>query len=156
MKYIKNWLYKIFKMDILAKDYLTLCTKYETTKALKESYRRQVKELEEIYADPISYVENALKESREAYEKCVVDMEELLAKQDRLEHKAYARGRSDAYAEIGIKALDARLNDETLYVDDNDNVIIVENVDIFDGESFEEFCAKENLDPNEFEDVEVR
>ena len=156
MKYIKNWLYKIFKMDILAKDYLTLCTKYETTKALKESYRRQVKELEEIYADPISYVENALKESREAYEKCVVDMEELLAKQDRLEHKAYARGRSDAYAEMGIKALDARLNDETLYVDDNDNVIIVENVDIFDGESFEEFCAKENLDPNEFEDVEVR
>ena len=156
MKYIKHWIYKIFKMDNLAKDYLTLCTKYETTKALKESYRRQVKELEEIYADPISYVENALKESREAYKKCVVDMEELLAKQDRLEHKAYARGRSDAYTEMGIKALDARLNGETLCVDENDNVITVENVDIFDGESFEEFCAKENLDPNEFEDVEVR
>ena len=43
-----------------------------------------------------------------------------------------------------------------LCVDENDNVITVENVDIFDGESFEEFCAKENLDPNEFEDVEVR
>lgn len=150
-------------MDILAKDYLKLCQKYETTNALKESYRQQIKErdehikeLREIYADPISYVENALKESREAYERCVVDMEELLAKQDRLEHKAYARGRSDAYAEMGIKALDARLNGETLYVDENDNVITVENVDVFDGESFEEFCAKENLDPNEFEDVEVR
>lgn len=156
MKYIKHWLCKIFKIDLLAKDYLELCQKYETTNALKESYRQQIKELREIYANPISYVENALKESREAYEKCVVDMEELLAKQDRLEHKAYAKGRSDAYAEMGIKALDARLNGETLYVDDNDNVIIVENVDIFDGESFEEFCAKENLDPNEFEDVEVR
>ena len=163
MKYIKHWIYKIFKMDILAKDYLELCQKYETTNALKESYRQQIKErdehikeLREVYADPISYVENALKESREAYEKCVVDMEELLAKQDRLEHKAYARGRSDAYAEMGIKALDARLNGETLCVDKNDNVIITEDVDIFDGESFEEFCAKENLDPNEFEDVEVR
>ena len=163
MKYIKHWLCKIFKIDILAKDYLELCQKYETTNAIKESYRQQIKErdehikeIREIYADPISYVENALRESREAYEKCVVDMEELLAKQDRLEHKAYARGRSDAYAEMGIKALDARLNGEILYVDENDNVITVENVDIFDGESFEEFCAKENLDPNEFEDVEVR
>lgn len=163
MKYIKHWLCKIFKIDILAKDYLELCQKYETTNAIKESYRQQIKERDEhikelmgIYADPISYVGNALKESRETYEKCVADMEELLAKQDRLEHKAYAKGRSDAYAEMGIKALDARLNNEILYVDENDNVITVEDVDIFDGESFEEFCAKENLDPNEFEDVEVR
>lgn len=163
MKYIKHWLCKIFKIDILAKDYLELCQKYETTNTLKESYRQQIeerdehiKELMEIYADPISYVENVLKESREAYEKCVADMEELIAKQDRLEHKAYAKGRSDAYAEMGIKALDARLNGDTLCVDENDNVIITEDVDIFDGESFEEFCAKENLDPNEFEDVEVR
>lgn len=141
MKYIKNWLYKIFKMDNLAKDYLTLCTKYETTKALKESYRRQVKELEEIYADPISYVKNALKESREVYEKCVTDMEELLAKQDRLEHKAYARGRSDAYAEMGIKALDARLNGETLYVDENDNI-----VEEMDEETFTIFCEGNEID----------
>ena len=141
MKYIKNWLYKMFKMDILAKDYLTLCTKYETTKALKESYRRQVKELEEIYADPISYVENALKESTKAYKKCVADMEELLAKQDRLEHKAYARGRSDAYAEMGIKALDARLNGETLYVDENDNII-----EEMDEETFKAFCEDNEID----------
>lgn len=141
MKYIKHWLYKIFKMDNLAKDYLELCQKYETTNALKESYRRQVKELEEIYADPISYVENALKESTKAYKKCVADMEELLAKQDRLEHKAYARGRSDAYAEMGIKALDARLNGETLYVDENDNVI-----EDMDEETFKVFCEGNEID----------
>lgn len=148
MKYIKHWLCKIFKVDILAKDYLELCQKYETTNVLKESYRQQIKErdehikeLREIYADPISYVENALKESREAYEKCVVDMEELLAKQDRLEHKAYAKGRSDAYAEMGIKALDARLNEETLYVDENDNIIEEMNE-----ETFKVFCEDNEID----------
>ena len=141
MKYIKHWLYKILKIDILAKDYLELCQKYETTNDLKESYRRQVKELEEIYADPISCVEDALKESREVYEKCVADMEELLAKQDRLEHKAYARGRSDAYAEMGIKALDARLNGETLYVDENDNII-----EEMDEETFKAFCEDNEID----------
>ena len=135
-------------MDILTKDYLELCQKYETTNAIKESYRQQIKErdehikeLREIYADPISYVENALKESREAYEKSVADMEELLAKQDRLEHKAYARGRSDAYAEMGIKALDARLNGETLYVDENDNII-----EDMDAETFEAFCKDNEIE----------
>ena len=141
MKYIKHWLYKIFKIDNLAKDYLELCQKYETTNALKESYRQQIKELREIYADPISYVENELKESRETYEKCVADMEELLAKQDRLEHKAYARGRSDAYAEMGIKALDARLNGETLYVDENNNII-----EEMDEETFKVFCEDNEID----------
>ena len=127
---------------------MELCQKYETTNALKESYKQQIKgrdehikELREIYADPISYVENALKESTEAYEKCIADMEELLAKQDRLEHKAYARGRRDAYAEMGIKALDARLNEETLYVDENDNVI-----EDMDEETFKVFCESNEID----------
>lgn len=148
MQYIKKLICKIFKIDLLAKDYMELCQKYETTNALKESYRQQIKErdehikeLREVYADPISYVENALKESREAYEKCVVDMEKLLAKQDRLEHKAYARGRSDAYAEMGIKALDARLNEETLYVDEDDNII-----EEMDEETFKIFCEDNEID----------
>lgn len=135
-------------MDNLAKDYLELCQKYETTNAIKESYRQQIKERDEhikelmgIYADPISYVGNALKESRETYEKCVADMEELIAQQDRLEHKAYARGRSDAYAEMGIKALDARLNGETLYVDENDNII-----EEMDEETFKVFCEDNEID----------
>lgn len=148
MQYIKKLICKIFKIDLLAKDYMELCQKYETTNALKESYRQQIKErdehikeLREVYADPISYVENALKESREAYEKCIADMEELLAKQDRLEHKAYARGRSDAYAEMGIKALDARLKGETLYVDENDNI-----VEEMDEETFTIFCEGNEID----------
>lgn len=148
MQYIKKLICKIFKIDLLAKDYMELCQKYETTNALKESYRQQIKErdafikeLEEVCSDPMSYVENALRESREAYEKCVADIEELLAKQDRIEHRAYARGRRDAYAEMGIKALDARLNGETLYVDENDNVI-----EDMDEETFKVFCEGNEID----------
>ena len=135
-------------MDTVAKDYLELCRKYEIVNTLKESYKQQIKErdeqikeLREIYSDPISYVENALKESAEAYEKCVADMEELLAKQDRLEHKAYARGRSDAYAEMGIKALDARMNGETIYCDWNGNVI-----EEMDAKDFKNFCEENEIE----------
>lgn len=155
MCFIKKWICKIFKLDKIAVEYEKYVNTYEDlkhdyefAKAVIESYKREIAEnnkaiaeLKEICADPISYVENALKESAEAYEKCVADMEELLAKQDRLEHKAYARGRSDAYAEMGIKALDARLNGETLYVDENDNI-----VEEMDEETFKEFCEDNEID----------
>ena len=138
MCFIKRWICKIFKLDKIVAEYEKYAKEYE---ALKNDYEIRQPMLKEIYADPISYVENALKESTEAYEKCVADMEELLAKQDRLEHKAYARGRSDAYAEMGIKALDARLNGETLYVDENDNVI-----EDMDAETFEAFCKDNEIE----------
>lgn len=155
MCFIRRWICKIFKLDKIvveyekyAKEYEALKNHYEIGQSIIESYKndlleshKEITELKEIYADPISYVENALKESAEAYEKCVADMEELLAKQDRLKHKAYARGRSDAYAEMGIKALDARLNGETLYVDENDNVI-----EDMDAETFEAFCKDNEIE----------
>ena len=141
MCFIKKWICKIFKYEDLKHD-------YEFAKAVIESYKREIAEnnkaiaeLKEICADPISYVENALKESAEAYEKCVADMEELLAKQDRLEHKAYARGRSDAYAEMGIKALDARMNGETIYCDWDGNVIDEMNV-----KDFRNFCEENEIE----------
>lgn len=138
MCFIKRWICKIFKLDKIVAEYEKYAKEYE---ALKNDYEIRQPMLKEICADPISYVENALKESTEAYEKRVADMEELLAKQDRLEHKAYARGRSDAYAEMGIKALDARLNGETLYVDENDNVI-----EDMDAETFEAFCKDNEIE----------
>lgn len=162
MCFIKKWICKIFKLDKIAVEYEKYVNTYEDlkhdyefAKAVIESYKREIAEnnkaiaeLKEICADPISYVENALKESAEAYEKCVADMEELLAKQDRLEHKAYARGRMDAYAEMGIKALDARMNGETLYCDWNGNII--EEMDVKD---FRNFCEENEI---ELEDVLTR
>ena len=151
MCFIKKWICKIFKLDKIVAEYEkyvntheALKHDYEFAKSVIESYKREIAELEAVCADPISYVENELKESRETYEKCVADMEELLAKQDRLEHKAYARGRCDAYAEMGIKALDARLNGETLYVDENDNVI-----EDMDEETFKAFCEDNEIDIND-------
>lgn len=138
MCFIKRWICKIFKLDKIVAEYEKYAKEYE---ALKNDYEIRQPMLKEICADPISYVENALKESTEAYEKCVADMEELLAKQDRLEHKAYARGRRDAYAEMGIKALDARLNGETLYVDENDSII-----EDMDAETFEAFCKDNEIE----------
>ena len=155
MCFIKKWICKIFKLDKIAVEYEKYVNTYEDlkhdyefAKAVIESYKREIAEnnkaiaeLKEICADPISYVENALKESAEAYEKCVADMEELLAKQDRLEHKAYARGRSDAYAEMGIKALDARMNGETIYCDWDGNVIDEMNV-----KDFRNFCEENEIE----------
>lgn len=138
MCFIKRWICKIFKLDKIVAEYEKYAKEYE---ALKNDYEIRQPMLKEICADPISYVENALKESTEAYEKRVADMEELLAKQDRLEHKAYARGRRDAYAEMGIKALDARLNGETLYVDENDSII-----EDMDAETFEAFCKDNEIE----------
>ena len=138
----------MFNMDVLTKDYLELCQKYENINSLKELYKQQVyerdkniEELQAIYADPISYVENALSESRKLYEKCVADVEDLIEKESRLENRAYARGRRDAYAEMGIKALDARLNGETLYVDENDNII-----EEMDEEKFKTFCEDNEIE----------
>ena len=155
MCFIKKWICKIFKLDKIAVEYEKYVNTYEDlkhdyefAKAVIESYKREIAEnnkaiaeLKEICADPISYVENALKESAEAYEKCVADMEELIAKQDRLEHKAYARGRSDAYAEMGIKALDARMNGETIYCDWDGNVIDEMNV-----KDFRNFCEENEIE----------
>ena len=148
MCFIKKWICKIFKLDKIVaeyeeyvKTYEALKHDYEFAKSVIESYKREIAELEAVCADPISYVKNALQESIEAYEKCIADMEELRAKQDRLEHKAYARGRCDAYAEMGIKALDARLNGETLYVDENDNII-----EEMDEETFKVFCEDNEID----------
>ena len=155
MCFIKKWICKIFKLDKIAVEYEKYVNTYEDlkhdyefAKAVIESYKREIAEnnkaiaeLKEICADPISYVENALKESAEAYEKCIADMEELLAKPDRLEHKAYARGRRDAYAEMGIKALDARMNGETIYCDWDGNII--EEMDVKD---FKNFCEENEIE----------
>ena len=52
-----------------------------------------------------------------------------------------ARGRSDAYAEMGIKALDARMNGETIYCDWDGNVIDEMNV-----KDFRNFCEENEIE----------
>lgn len=123
-------------------------TDYEIAQTIIESYKRdledkehQIEELRKMNKDPVAYVENALKASTEAYERCVADMDNLMDEMERVEHKAYARGRMDAYAEMGIKALDARMNGETIYCDWNGNII--EEMDVKD---FRNFCEENEIE----------
>lgn len=155
MNIIKKWICKLFgisnelnELDLYKRKCDFYQTDYEIAQTIIESYKRdledkehQIEELRKMNEDPVAYVENALKASTEAYERCVADMDNLMDEMERVEHKAYARGRHDAYAEMGIKALDARLNGETLYVDENDNII-----EDMDEETLTMFCGDNEID----------
>ena len=159
MNVIKKWIYKLFEisaglneLDLYKRKCEFYQTDYEIAQTIIESYKRdledkeqQIKELRKMNEDPVAYVENALKASTEAYERCVADMDNLMDEMERVEHKAYARGRMDAYAEMGIKALDARMNGETLYCDTEGHVITE-----MDAETFKKFCEDNEI---ELEDV---
>ena len=155
MNVIKKWICKLFgisnelnELDLYKRKCEFYQTDYEIAQTIIESYKhdledkeQQIKELRKMNEDPVAYVENALKASTEAYERCVADMDNLMDEMKRVEHKAYARGRMDAYAEMGIKALDARMNDETLYCDLDGNVIDEMNV-----AEFLSFCKDNEIE----------
>lgn len=155
MNIIKKWICKLFGLSNELNEldhYKRKCdfyqTDYEIAQTIIESYKRdledkehQIEELKKMNEDPVKYVENSLKASTEAYERCVADMDELLDKMDRVEHKAYAKGRMDAYAEMGIKALDARMNGETLYCDLDGNII-----EEMDAKDFITFCEDNEIE----------
>ena len=155
MNIIKKWICKLFGLsnDLNELDhYKKKCdfyqTDYKIAQTIIESYKRdledkehQIEELRKMNADPVAYVENALKAFTEAYERCVADMDNLMDEMERVEHKAYAKGRMDAYAEMGIKALDARMNGETIYCDWNGNVIDEMNVT-----EFVDFCKDNEIE----------
>ena len=162
MNIIKKWICKLFRLDNMIEElerYKRKCdfyqTDYEIAQSLIESYKNDlaesehtIEELKKMNEDPVKYVENSLKASTEAYERCVADMDELLDKMDRVKHKAYARGRMDAYAEMGIRALDARLNDEILYYDLDGNV-----VEEMEAKEFLEFCKDNEINLEELEEA---
>lgn len=141
---VKLWIIKIFKINTYAKEYLKLDTKYENlqrdykmAQSIIESYRHDF----EILQDKCETVAK--------------DLEEVLAKyenpdrvKETYEHRAYAAGRRDAYAEMGIKALDKRLVGEVLYLDHNDNVITEE-----DYKKLEEFCNLNEINIDDLEDI---
>ena len=155
MNIIKKWICKLFGLSNDLNDldlYKRKCefyqTDYEIAQTIIESYKRdledkehQIKELRKMNEDPVAYVENALKASTEAYERCIADMDNLMDEMERAEHKAYAKGRMDAYAEMGIKALDARMNGETLYCDLDGNII-----EEMDATEFLNFCKDNEIE----------
>ena len=134
---IKKWIIKLFKINTYEKEYKkykelyqNALTEIEVIKSVAKNYKRELENLKDICDDTIKTSEDALA--------MVNDPDR---KREYYEHRAYASGRQCAYAEMGIKALDAKAEGKTLYVDHDDNLI-----EELDEESFEKFCEENEIE----------
>ena len=133
---IKKWIIKIFKINTYEKEYKkyeelyqNALTDIEVITSVAENYKREL--------DNLKATSNGLIKTAEDVLAMVNDPDR---KREYYEHRAYASGRQCAYAEMGIKALDARAEGKTLYVDHDDNLI-----EELDEESFEKFCEENEI-----------
>lgn len=134
---IKRWIIKLFKIKTYAEEYHKFKKLYEITldelnmtRTVAESYRANLEDIKSTCDEVINKAE-----------KVVAEFENPERRKESYEHRAYANGRRDAYAEMGIRALDARLNGETLYVDENDNI-----VEEMDEKTFKMFCENNEIE----------
>lgn len=134
---IKRWIIKLFKIKTYAEEYHKFKKLYEITldelnmtRTVAESYRADLEDIKSTCDEVINKAE-----------KVVAEFENPERRKESYEHRAYANGRRDAYAEMGIRALDARLNGETLYVDENDNI-----VEEMDEKTFKMFCENNEIE----------
>ena len=134
---IKKWIIKIFKINTYEKEYKkykelyqNALTEIEVIKSVAKNYERELENLKDICDDSIKTSEDAL-----------AMINDPDRKREYYEHRAYASGRQCAYAEMGIKALDARAEGKALYVDHDDNLI-----EDLDEESFEKFCEENEIE----------
>ena len=130
---IKKWIIKLFKINTYEKEYKkykglyqNALTEIEVIKSVAKNYKRELDNLIDIFDDLVKTSEDILAIANDPDRK-----------RECYEHRAYASGRQDAYAEMGIKALDARTEGKTLYVDHDDNLI-----EDLDEESFKKFCEE--------------
>ena len=134
---MKKWIIKIFKINTYEKEYekykelyQNALTDIEVITSVAQNYRRELDNLKATSNDLIKTAEDVLA--------MVNDPDR---KREYYEHRAYASGRQCAYAEMGIKALDARTEGKIVYVDHDDNLI-----EELDEESFEKFCEENEIE----------
>ena len=137
---IKKWIIKIFKINTYEKEYKkykelyqNALTEIEVIKSVAQNYKRELDNLLDIFDDLLKTSEDIL-----------ATVNDPDRKRECYEHRAYASGRQDAYAEMGIKALDARTEGKTLYVDHDDNLI-----EDLDEEVFKKFCEEIEIQIND-------
>ena len=130
---IKKWIIKLFKINTYEEEYKEYeklyqdaLTRGEVIKSVAQNYKRELENLLGIFDDLVKTSEDILAIANDPDRK-----------RECYEHRAYASGRQDAYAEMGIKALDARTKGKTLYVDHDDNLI-----EDLDEEAFKKFCEE--------------
>ena len=130
---IKKWIIKLFKINTYEEEYKkyeklyqNALTRGEVIKSVAQNYKRELDNLLDIFDDLLKTSEDILATANDPDRK-----------RECYEHRAYASGRQDAYAEMGIKALDARTSGKILYVDHDDNLI-----EELDEEFFKKFCEE--------------
>ena len=133
---IKKWIIKIFKINTYEKEYKKYkelyqdaLTEIEVIESVAKNYKRELESLELVVDTLIQTSEDALA--------IVNDPDRKI---EQYEHRAYASGRQCAYAEMGIKVLDAKAEGKMFYVDHDDNLI-----EELDEESFEKFCEENEI-----------
>ena len=140
---IKKWIIKLFNINTYEEEYKkykglyqNALTEIEVIKSVAKNYKRELEGRKDIFDDLIKTSEDALATAEDA----LAMVNDPDRKREYYEHRAYASGRQCAYAEMGIKALDARAEGKTLYIDHDDNLI-----EELDGESFEKFCEENEI-----------
>lgn len=109
------------------------------------------KEMIGLYEDIVASYKRELEEANDRIYKLETLNKEPLSvieATDRIKHKSYAKGRWDAYSEMGIKALDARVDGNTILVDETGKLVEVVTVP-----TLEEVCMSEGIDLNDLENV---
>ena len=141
---IKEWIIKLFKINTYEEEYKkyeklyqNALTEIEVIKSVAKNYKRELENLKDICDDSIKTSEDALATAEDV----LAMVNDPDRKRECYEHRAYASGRQDAYAEMGIKALDARTGGKILYVDHDDNLI-----EELDEEFFKKFCEEIEID----------
>ena len=134
---IKKWIIKLFKINTYEEEYKkyeelyqNALTDIEVITSVAKNYKRELDSLGSICDDLLTTSEDVL-----------ATINDPDRKRECYEHRAYASGRQDAYAEMGIKALDARTGGKILYVDHDDNFI-----EELDEEFFKKFCEEIEID----------
>ena len=130
---IKKWIIKLFNINTYEEEYKKYEKLYqdalirgEIITSVAKNYKRELDNLLGIFDYLVKTSEDNLAIANDPDRK-----------RECYEHRAYASGRQDAYAEMGIKALDARTEGKILYVDHDDNLI-----EDLDEESFKKFCEE--------------
>ena len=141
---IKKWIIKLFGIETHEKELVSLSEKYaeleqfynlraDTIKSYQndvEIMKAELESLKEIYADPMAKIKTLTDEI------------------DRVAHKSYAIGRKDAYTEMGIIALDARIDGNVICVDADNKIVEIVQVP-----SLEDVCAEDGIDINDLVNV---
>lgn len=141
---IKRWIIKLFRINTHERELKMLSAKYES---LKEQYDIRT-EIVESYKADIENIEVELNKLEEIYADPTATINKLNEEIDRVAHKSYAQGRKDAYAEMGIVALDARVNGNVICVDADNKIVEIVQVP-----SLGEVCEEDGIEISDLVDL---